>query len=97
VDQYTHGEVNTAVAFLLLYLLRFIGMAVIQDKFNDMLDAGTVSSAPVAVEPAQPVPDTAAQNDTAPEPTTPAPAPADPPAEQTPPTETPTSPSSDQK
>lgn len=39
VNEYTNGEINTAVAFLLLWLLRFIGLAVIQDKFNDMLAA----------------------------------------------------------
>lgn len=46
VSEYTHGEINTAVAFLLLWLLRFIGLAVIQDKFNDMLAAGTGLAAP---------------------------------------------------
>jgi len=99
VDQYTHGEVNTAVAFLLLYLLRFIGMAVIQDKFNDMLDAGTIQgTAPAAATvPAQPEPATPVQNDTTPEQTPPAaPAPSQPPAAQTPPAEGPSA-SSEQK
>jgi hypothetical protein len=89
VDQYTHGEVNTAVAFLLLYLLRFIGMAVIQDKFNDMLDAGTIPDAApaAAVVPAQPGPSAPAQNEAAPEQATEAPAPVmtQPSTEQTPP------------
>jgi hypothetical protein len=98
VDQYTHGEVNTAVAFLLLYLLRFIGMAVIQDKFNDMLDAGTIqTTVPQAtVTPAQPAPVTSTQDGSAQEQTAPSPAPSQIPEEQTPRTETPTPPS-DQK
>jgi hypothetical protein len=41
IGEYTNGEISTAVSFLLLWLLRFIGMAVIQDKFNDMAVAGT--------------------------------------------------------
>jgi hypothetical protein len=40
VGKYTHGELNTAMTFILLWILRFIGMAIIQDKFNDMLTAG---------------------------------------------------------
>jgi hypothetical protein len=41
VNHYTHGELNTAVTFLLLWMLRFIGLAIIQDKFNDMMEAGS--------------------------------------------------------
>lgn len=59
VGAYTGGELNTAVTFILLYLLRFIGIAVIQDKFNDMLAGGAAPSgqafagaaAPVAGQP----------------------------------------------
>jgi len=40
VGKYTHGEVNTAMAMLLLWLLRFIGIAVIQDAFNDVTARG---------------------------------------------------------
>lgn len=59
VGRYTHGELNTAITFILLWLLRFIGIAIIQDKFNDMLAAGTggtpaMAGAPSAV-PANPV------------------------------------------
>ena len=36
VNSYTNGQLNTAVTFLLLYLLGVIGMAIIQDKFNEM-------------------------------------------------------------
>jgi len=41
VGQYTNGQLNTAVTFILLWILRFIGLAVVQDHFNDMLAAGT--------------------------------------------------------
>jgi cytochrome c biogenesis protein CcdA len=40
VSEYTNGTIETAIAFLLLWLLRFVGIAVIQDKFNDMVAAG---------------------------------------------------------
>jgi len=40
VHEYTNGELSTAVTFILLWVLRFVGIAVIQDKFNDMLTAG---------------------------------------------------------
>lgn len=45
VNEYTHGEINTALAFVLLFMLRFIGIAVIQDKFNEML-AGSSTVSP---------------------------------------------------
>lgn len=88
VSEYTRGEINTAVAFLLLWLLRFIGLAVIQDKFNDMLAAGTsqvtpadagFASAPVATP--SPVPDQTPSSPATPEaPASVAPAPLTPPA-----------------
>lgn len=37
VSEYTNGAMSTAVSFLLLFLLRFVGLALIQDHFNDML------------------------------------------------------------
>lgn len=59
VSEYTHGELSTAMNFVLLWLLRFIGMAIIQDKFNDMLAAG---GAPTAA-PGVPMASTQGQND----------------------------------
>jgi cytoskeletal protein RodZ len=50
VNHYTNGELNTAVTFLLLWMLRFIGLAIIQDKFNDMLAAGPSNSSPQTTE-----------------------------------------------
>lgn len=44
VNEYTKGEMSTAMSFILLWLLRFIGLAVIQDKFNDMIAAGSVNT-----------------------------------------------------
>lgn len=43
INEYTNGELSTGVAFLLLWLLHFIGLIIVQDKFNDMLDAGYAS------------------------------------------------------
>jgi len=40
VSVYTNGELSTAVNMLLLWMLRFVGMAIMQDKFNDMIAAG---------------------------------------------------------
>lgn len=45
IDQYTNGKMGTGVTFLLVWALHLIGVAVIQDTFNDMLDAGTVPGA----------------------------------------------------
>jgi membrane protease YdiL (CAAX protease family) len=44
VSEYTNGTIETAIAFLLLWLLRFVGIAVIQDKFNNMVAAGGASA-----------------------------------------------------
>ena len=56
VNEYTSGTMSTAVAFLLLWLLHFIGVALVQDKFNDMIDQGTQPSAPMPNQtpPSQP-------------------------------------------
>ncbi len=54
VNEYTGGKSSTGVNFLLLWLVHLIGVAIIQDTFNDMLDAGTapgVQAAPVAASP----------------------------------------------
>jgi hypothetical protein len=40
VGQYTNGKMGTGVTFLLLWLLHLIGVALVQDEFNDMIDAG---------------------------------------------------------
>jgi hypothetical protein len=36
INSFTKHELNTALTFILLWLLRFIGIAVIQDKFNEL-------------------------------------------------------------
>jgi TRAP-type C4-dicarboxylate transport system permease large subunit len=38
VNEYTAGKMSTAVTFLVLWLLHLIGIALIQDAFNDMQD-----------------------------------------------------------
>lgn len=43
ISEYTRGELSTGVTFLLLWLLHFIGVMIVQDKFNDMLDAQQVA------------------------------------------------------
>ncbi|HUD05882.1 MAG TPA: hypothetical protein VMR18_03155 [Candidatus Saccharimonadales bacterium] len=55
INQYTHGLMGTGVTFLLLWLLHFIGVAIVQDSFNDMLSSdGTNSPQPPPVMPAGP-------------------------------------------
>jgi hypothetical protein len=56
------------MTFILLWLLRFIGLAIIQDKFNDMIEAGTSQPASSAAA--------AAPAGFAPRPATDVPAPA---------------------
>lgn len=36
VEHVSHGKMGTAISFLLLYLLGFIGQAIIQDTFNNL-------------------------------------------------------------
>jgi len=43
INQYTRGKMSTAVSFLILYLIHLIGVALIQDAFNDM---GAVPAGP---------------------------------------------------
>ncbi len=42
VSEYTNGKMNTALTFLLLWLIHFIGVVFVQDAFNDMIESGTV-------------------------------------------------------
>lgn len=38
VNEYTSGRMSTGLSFVLLWLLHFIGVAVVQDSFNDTND-----------------------------------------------------------
>jgi len=38
VNEYTSGRMSTGLSFILLWLLHFIGVAVVQDSFNDTID-----------------------------------------------------------
>ena len=51
VDEYTNGKMSTVVSFLVLYLIHLIGVALIQDAFNNIIDDRTanVSGQPVPV------------------------------------------------
>lgn len=42
VNEYTNGSMSTALTFLLLWLLHYIGVLFVQDAYNDMIDNGTV-------------------------------------------------------
>ncbi|MEI9914335.1 MAG: DUF4234 domain-containing protein [Candidatus Saccharibacteria bacterium] len=44
INEYTSGKMSTAVTFLILYLIHLIGVALIQDTFNDMIDGTTVGA-----------------------------------------------------
>ena len=52
INEYTSGKLSTATTFLILWLLHLIGVALVQDTFNDMLSG---SPAP-AMAPQQPMP-----------------------------------------
>lgn len=42
VDDYTNKQMSTAISFILLYLVNFIGMALIQDAFNSRQDTTAI-------------------------------------------------------
>jgi hypothetical protein len=52
VNEYTNGKMGTGVTFLLLWVLHLIGVAVVQDTFNDMIDSGQVPGTPPPGVPA---------------------------------------------
>jgi len=65
INEYTNGKMSTAISFLILYLIHLIGVALIQDTFNDMEENGIPPSQPMAgftpqaqapAPPAAPVP-----------------------------------------
>lgn len=51
VEKVTNGKISAILSFLLLYLLGFIGAAIIQDSFNN-LDAAVATATPTADTPA---------------------------------------------
>lgn len=61
VNEYTQGKMSTAVSFLLLWILHLIGVAFIQDTFNDMLDEPSNQAQPVMPAQPQPSPQVPAQ------------------------------------
>lgn len=67
VDEYTSGKMSTAVAFLTLWIVHVIGVALIQDAYNDTLDgpmsapAGTAPSGGGLVQPPASTPPPAAE------------------------------------
>ncbi len=44
INEYTRGKMNTAVTFLILWLIHLIGVALIQDTFNEMDQPGSLAT-----------------------------------------------------
>lgn len=51
VDEYTRGKMSTAISFLILWLIHLIGVALIQDAFNDMQADGAAAQPAAAPVP----------------------------------------------
>ncbi|MHB1865338.1 MAG: DUF4234 domain-containing protein [Candidatus Saccharimonadales bacterium] len=56
VNEYTHGKMSTAVTFLILWLIHLIGVALVQDTFNDMLDQPMAAASAAPGGPMPPFP-----------------------------------------
>jgi hypothetical protein len=58
IDEYTKGKMSTAVSFVILWLVHLIGVALIQDVFNEMEGESMPTTnpvpAPVGIAPAPP-------------------------------------------
>ena len=44
VNEYTNGKSSTGLTFILLWVLHLIGVAIVQDAYNDVIDAGGSNS-----------------------------------------------------
>jgi uncharacterized membrane protein len=64
VNEYTSGKMSTAISFLILWLIHLLGVALIQDVFNDMVGSPQLATAaatpgiavaPLSVPQASPV------------------------------------------
>src|SRR5665213_513571 len=55
IDEYTNGKMSTAVTFLILYLIHLIGVALIQDTFNDMMDSPAAAGGMPQAAPMPPI------------------------------------------
>ncbi len=51
VEEVTKGSMSTVMAFVLLFLLGFIGMAIIQNEFNGTAGSTVKPSTPTAAAP----------------------------------------------
>ena len=59
VNEYTNGKSSTGLIFILLWVLHLIGVAIVQDAYNDILDAGGPNATPSSTGPTSPsAPDT---------------------------------------
>jgi hypothetical protein len=47
INQYTNGKMSTAGTFLVLWLIHLIGIALIQDTFNDMQNVPAAAGMPI--------------------------------------------------
>ncbi len=55
IDRYTEGKISTPLSFLLLWVLNIIGIMLLQDYFNDMLD-GNMDAQPALASQPTPMP-----------------------------------------
>jgi Domain of unknown function (DUF4234) len=56
VNNVTKGKLSTAVSFLLIWLLGFIGFAIVQDAFNSIAEASPAPAPQANPVPASPTP-----------------------------------------
>jgi hypothetical protein len=82
VEHVTGGKTSGVLAFVLLYILSIIGMAIVQDIFNGLPVAEAVATPGSSPAPAAPVAPDAAPDQA--QPITPTAAPAEPPAQAQP-------------
>ena len=54
VDQITNGKMSAVISFILLFLLGFIGMAIIQNEFNGLAETSAPSTPVAPTAPAPP-------------------------------------------
>jgi len=60
VEKVTNGKLSAILCFILMYLVGFVGIAVVQDSFNKIgeVPMATATATPAPVMPASPIPTT---------------------------------------
>ena len=54
IDEYTNGEFSTVLTFVVIWLLSYIGGAILQDKFNNFTPSSVAAVMPVGTAPIAP-------------------------------------------